>query len=188
MSAVVKHSCGYDDVYREIQGIAIKNHSTYTGDHVINMNTFFPEKDVEFPASEEEEIIITYKDKCLNCDEYVGEPYNIVYKYKSVYYCLNTEYNGRIHSFKALEDVNEIDNLDLNPTQKYVCLELSGYHAPFDDIIKLYIQKSEWNKINERNIELNKRPLKVDDILFDLVIDKQNRVLNYSLTIDKKDV
>lgn len=179
-----------EEIIREIQGIGIKNYNSFNySDHIINLNTPFPDKDVNFPTSEKEEIIITYKDKCNECGEYLGESYNIVYKYESVRFGLNSgEHNGRIHSFKILDDINEIDEAGLDPTQKYVYLELSGYHAPFKDIDKIYIQKDGWDKINKSFTEANKRTLKIGDILFELVIDNQNRVIKYSYTIDKKEV
>lgn len=95
---MVKHEeCIEDDdeeIVREIQGIGIKNHSKQycKGDFKISFNqSFIIDKDVEFPATEEEEIIITYRDKCLTCDEYVGKVYNIVYKHSEYYLALKKE-------------------------------------------------------------------------------------------------
>ncbi len=183
-------SCGYDEIHREIQGIGIKNYNPFNfcGDHMISLNTPFPDRDVEFPLSEKEELIITYKDKCGECGEYVGESYNIVYKYESIHFGLNSgEYNGRIHSFRIL-DTKEIDEVGLDPTLQYIYLELSGYTKPFNNLEKIYIQKDGWDKINKSFIKANGRALKIGDPLFELVIDKQNRVIKYSYIIPKSSI
>ena len=178
--------CDDEDIEREIQGIGIKTYST-RGDCTISFKSdFTPDMCVDFPVSKEEEIIITYRDKCLLCGEYVGYSYNLVYKYESVYFGLNLgEYNGRIHIIKTLEDINEIDEAGLDPTLKYIYIELSNYMPPFDNTIKIYIQKSEWNRINDSFMSENKRPIGIGDNLYNLVIDKQNRVINFSYNIPK---
>ena len=82
-----EHNCnGYfsesEDISREIQGIGIKN--PQGSDFAANCRDapIISDRDVCFPTSPQEILIITFKDRCLLCGEYLGEPYNIVYKYK----------------------------------------------------------------------------------------------------------
>lgn len=171
-----------DDIVREIQGIGIKNYATYNGDHIINFNEYPLDKDVGFPVSEKEEIIISYKDRCMMCDEYLGEPYNIIYKFKETILKLNKgEYNGQIHAFRLLNDV-ETDEVGLDPLERYICLELVDYTE------KIYIQKTSWDEKNKRILEVRGRALKVGDYIFDLTIDSNHKIMNYSYEIDKDKV
>lgn len=178
------------EIVREVQGVVIRSNDLTCSDFITGLdfkNPMVINKEVEFPMDNKEEIIIEFKDKCAGCGEYLGESYNVVYKYKSVCLSLNTDYGGRIHSFRTM-DIKEIDEAGLDASRQYIYLELSDYDNPHpfsNKIIKVYIQKSSWDEINKGFMKANGRPIEVGDHLYDLVIDKQNRAIKYSYGVPK---
>jgi len=123
---------GSEDIIREIEGIVIRSHSN-KDDFKTGLNFKEPhriENKVDFPTSNKEDVIIGYKDKCSYCGEYLDESYNVVYKYGEVHLALNKgEYNGEIYSIEILTNKDKIADMNLNPTQDYVHIELGNQNA-----------------------------------------------------------
>lgn len=177
------------EIVREIQVIAIRT-DLNNDDFITGLDFKKPiliNNKVEFPMDNKEELVIEFKDKCAGCGEYLGESYNVVYKYENVHLSLNTHYGGRINDFKIM-DIKEIDKTNLDITKQYIYLELSDYYNPHpfsNKIIKAYIQKVSWDEINNSFKKANGRPIEIGDNLYNLVIDKQNRAIEYSYGIPK---